>query len=886
MKKVLLVIGGVIAGLAVLVVLALGIALFYLAGFDPNAHKAEIESRFQAATGHALHLDGNLALTFYPWLGLSIDKLSVGNAAGFGNDPLLAVGHAEFRIKLLPLLNSEYEIDTVKLTGVRANLQVNAKGDNNWAMASSAGSAPASAPASGGGSAHLNKLVIGGVDIHDFRIVYDDRSNKTHYDLDNINLQVGTLVYGQPLAIAATLRATSHDPELRAELKLDGTALYNLDTGVYRLDPLQLDATLAGTTVPEGSSTLKLATSLQFDSKQHTLTLPDLQLTGLDAHIGSKVEMSELDRASPSVKAQLNVEGKDLAQIFRVIGHDELANRIRSLDSKFTIDASIDKQRDALSVPKLQAALLGATVDGSLTSPDGSKLQGQLQAQGPDLPTLIETAATLQGPKGKALADTGHKLAGMSNKRFMVKMDFSGDQRKQNIEVTKLDVDALGLTLTGTLSASNVTTSPAYQGKLSLPAFNARDLLQQLAPTGLHTKDPKVLQKVGFDAEFAGTTNSFNLKQLTLALDDTKIKGKADVSDLANLKATFDIDIDKIDVDRYLAPTDKGGSSDKADSNSAAAPLPLDELRRLNLKGALAIGQLTFSGLKFSDIKVPLDAANGMIALNPMKASLYGGSFNGKVGLDATGKEAVSSVATTLSKIDLGPLEQDLMHASYVTGKGNVDLQIEGHGNDSVALRRNLNGSGKLQLDDGVLMGTDIGATLTAVETMIRSKRLVDMPKGGETKFNNFAATLAIHNGVITSNDLTIKAPGWHVAGTGTLADLRSETLDFNLVATTDQSTATVGTTKYDIGGHQLPIACGGRLDGPRCLPDLKAIISATLGNVKDTLKSLLKGDSGASNTTNNAANNNGAQPSSNEAKPAQKPADKVINLLNKAFKR
>jgi AsmA protein len=273
-----------------------------------------------------------------------------------------------------------------------------------------------------------------------------------------------------------------------------------------------------------------------------------------------------------------------------------------------------------------------------------------------------------------------------------------------------------------------------------------------------------------------------------------------------------------------------------------------------------------------------------------MKASLYGGSFNGKVGLDVTGKDAVSSLAATLSKIDLGPLEKDLMNSSYLSGKGNVELSLQAKGDDSVVLRRNLNGNGKLVVEDGVLSGTDIGATLMAVETMIRAKRLVDMPKGGETRFNNFSSTLAIKDGVVQSDDLLIKAPGWNVSGKGTLANLRNETLDFDLLATVDQTTATVGTSKYDIGGHQLPIGCSGSLSGPRCLPDIKAIASATIGNVKDKLTSMLIDKLGGKNDTATDAAKNGAQAAPNEAKPAEKPAesnkDKAINLLKGVLKR
>ncbi len=288
------------------------------------------------------------------------------------------------------------------------------------------------------------------------------------------------------------------------------------------------------------------------------------------------------------------------------------------------------------------------------------------------------------------------------------------------------------------------------------------------------------------------------------------------------LQGSFAVEIDSINADRYMASATNAA---KETSTAAPKPLPVEQLRSLNMQGAINIGQLTVSGLKLSKIKVPLQSGKGVVTLNPVTASLYGGSFNGNLGLDATGTTPLAKVSTTLSQIDAGLLMQDFMKTNYVAGLGSIELSLEGRGNDSLSLKHNLNGSGKLLLDNGVLRGVDIGATLTAIETMLRSKKLVDLSGGGETRFNKFSATLSIKDGVVNSNDLAIKAPGWQVTGMGTLADLRRDAFDFDLVASVDPATATVADQKYDIGGHKLPIACKGSFASPRCLPDAKAIL-------------------------------------------------------------
>ncbi|HHX82728.1 MAG TPA: hypothetical protein GX696_07090, partial [Pseudomonadaceae bacterium] len=84
-------------------------------------------------------------------------------------------------------------------------------------------------------------------------------------------------------------------------------------------------------------------------------------------------------------------------------------------------------------------------------------------------------------------------------------------------------------------------------------------------------------------------------------------------------------------------------------------------------------------------------------------------------------------------------------------------------------------------------------------------------------------------NGVVSTQDLSVKAPGWKLSGNGTLVDLGRDTIDFHLLVEIDEATVTSSETEYDLGGYSLPIACSGSINGPRCLPDAEQIIAAAV---------------------------------------------------------
>ena len=118
--------------LAGLVVVALVALVILVTKIDPNEHKEWLEARFHKETGRAISLDGPVAVTLYPWLGVEAGNVSIANTGQFGAEPLASLDYLKLRIKSLPLLREEYEVDTVAVRGAVINLVRNEQGIANW----------------------------------------------------------------------------------------------------------------------------------------------------------------------------------------------------------------------------------------------------------------------------------------------------------------------------------------------------------------------------------------------------------------------------------------------------------------------------------------------------------------------------------------------------------------------------------------------------------------------------------------------------------------------------------------------------------------------------------------------------------------------------------
>ncbi len=184
--KIAALILGAVLVLAAVLVLVLRLAL------DPNRYKDDIVQLVQTHTGRELRIDGPISLSVFPWLGLELTRVSLGNAPGFDATPFAQADSAGVRVALLPLLRREVIVDTVALHGLNLNLARNRKGEANWDDLFTAHDGTAT----GGG---LAAFALGGVDVRDARISWRDEASGAAYSVQHLALRTGRFVPGEPV---------------------------------------------------------------------------------------------------------------------------------------------------------------------------------------------------------------------------------------------------------------------------------------------------------------------------------------------------------------------------------------------------------------------------------------------------------------------------------------------------------------------------------------------------------------------------------------------------------------------------------------------------------------------------------------------------------------
>jgi AsmA protein len=346
--------------------------------------------------------------------------------------------------------------------------------------------------------------------------------------------------------------------------------------------------------------------------------------------------------------------------------------------------------------------------------------------------------------------------------------------------------------------------------------------------TSLKRNTPPLDAKLALNGNYSLKPEALAV-DLTAKLDESTIKGKASMARAKVAAYEFDLNIDKLDLDRYLASSEKkkepGKKEEpqKKEKAEADAPVDLSGLKGLNAKGRVEIGALQVQGLKLAALKTEIRAADGRAEIGPHSANLYEGTLAGNLALDGNANRVV--LKETLSNIAIGPLLRDFAQQDRLEGKGNLALDVNTAGKSVNAMKSALNGTAKVNLRDGAVKGVDIGAIINKARSALGSQPAQAADGSKErTDFSELNATFAIKNGVAHNEDLDVRAPLFRVTGAGDI-DIAKSTISYVAKAAVVASTkGQGGRERDDLAGLTVPVKLSGPLDGMKYEVDYRAV--------------------------------------------------------------
>lgn len=913
-------------GIGGLIVLLIAVVAFVAATFNPNDYKPYIVKMVQEKKQRTLHLDGDIKLTFWPKIGADLGKLSLSEHNS--DVQFAAMNSAKVSLAVLPLLKKELVVDTVYVDGVTANIVRHKDGTTNFDDLMSKDNE----------ESEKIKFDIDGIHVTNASVNLADEMTDANYSISNFNLTTGHVALKQPFELATDFELAASKPYVHAKANIKGN--FMADPDAKHFVAKGLDALVTGDLVTAKNASVKVSGDIDVMPENMTFLVDSLKLVVSGDMNGAKLagelnapslkilkdEISgkeasltfSQDKAGQTMQAKVTLadikgspkafeSGGVKADISSKNGNDSMQANIALADIKGSLKA-VQSSGVSGTINMKQGA---RTVEGKFSSP----FAGNLEQMVFDLPKLAGNLDVKDPtlPNGAVKGEFALKLhTDVKNQQVASNFNLNLDNTKLNGDVAvanfskpnikfNLNADTLDLNkLMGNKAASNSTDKTAKSKPTDLSA------LSQLLLDGRVTINQLIYDKYrlsGINFGIKADGSQLNINPFAVKFDETNIKGGFGISRFAKPIYHFDLDIDKLDADKYITKTDAKSPQTKPDVD---APIDLSALKQINADGELRVGWLKLANVKSTNVRIKLQADEGVAQLAPFSANLYEGSMNGSLRVDARSTPSIA-FKQNMAGIAIGPLLVDAINNDMLEGKGTLNVDVTTQGNTVGALKKSLAGTAALNLVDGAVKGIDIAGKYRELKSKInilKTQTSVVSDQKQKTDFSEMKASFNIKNGVAHNDDLTMKAPLFRLAGSGDI-DIGNQSLNYTAKPTLVKTLkGQEGADLNALDGLTIPVKVSGTFSAPKYGIDYSAVGVALAksnltdkmggsnnqavkdllgGNKEDALKSLLGGkkkDTPAADTTGAAPATEPA-PATTEAKP-ESAEDKAKKKLNK----
>ena len=219
-----------IGGLVALAAIAVAAALFIVDG-------AFVKSRLEQAMkekNRTLSIEGTPKVRLFPVAGIALGKTSISEPAS--DRVFVALESAEVALRTMPLLSGEVALETLKVSGLRANVVRRKDGTMNYSDL-----AGAKDKASARGEA-LPRIRVAEVLIEKAQLSYRDEASGQELNVAELNVKTGRLDGQTPGDVAVSARITGKKPEVDLRAQAGGALRFDLAKSEFGFDKFGMQA--------------------------------------------------------------------------------------------------------------------------------------------------------------------------------------------------------------------------------------------------------------------------------------------------------------------------------------------------------------------------------------------------------------------------------------------------------------------------------------------------------------------------------------------------------------------------------------------------------------------------------------------------------------------
>ena len=773
-------------------------------------------------------------------LGITVTNLRVADDPRFAATPLIRAHELTFSLGWFSLLTGAPTISDVVLDRPEIQIIRNEYGDLNIL-------APAHPLTAGFRSAHANNAAV---HARQAKLYLVDRSSEKPEELR---------LHG----VTATLQ-WSHERRVRIEvsgaLSEDSSRTFSVTGTVGTAAPLsewsrnEVDLDVRAESLPQVLVTrtwrfienqlpayLRPSGSLNLSARV-TGRLDRPRLSGLDVTgtlLGGTVDNARLtgevdfSKASPwnraSAKGRLDLEPVQLDQLRQVPWVERITPTGLRVHQPFQVSNVFEGPLDDL------------TVQGTVVADDNTVQYGGWFLKEPGIAARVAVNLRLR-PDRIVIDESEVRL-------HNAKVPFSGVIVHEPEHLVQLRIQADDVALAGWQGllpkAADYQLDGSVSARLSLrqrsgPRTEPPSLRGTLDLANVHVIGPPGTNRSvkGLQGELAFRGDDIEVRDLQLrsGLSDLRVRGL--LVNLSQPTLHYSLHSDLLNLGDVT-----GDPAYRAHSFSDVVHEGSAELREgiVSLRGYLSSASGQFGGNAYQNLQSIVQWSRGALTVRRLSVETLGGAIHGH--------GAITSRNSQGFEVELHPEAENLdanrllalfpgYPADSVNGQLSLEGQFRGSGADWPSLVRNLNGRGRMTLNNGVLANFNpvrgVLATLHAVEGIdpidTAGPAFLSLVRDDRTSLESVEGRFTIHQGKVRSDDMRLLSDDYSIVGRGSMDPDGKVAMQATLVLSPAFSRDLSGRYRnvrylFDAEGISLPFRLTGQLPDVAFQPDVPQLV-------------------------------------------------------------
>ena len=344
------------------------------------------------------------------------------------------------------------------------------------------------------------------------------------------------------------------------------------------------------------------------------------------------------------------------------------------------------------------------------------------------------------------------------------------------------------------------------------------------------------------DIELVPQGKGVILRRVALDADDASITATGTLTSLSPIEGKVEARAATLNFDRLLAFLNDFGGAAPAGSAPSATPGTPASPGVGRIEFALTADEAVAGGLKLTALSTKAHVTPAGVTLDPMAFGLFGGRYEGTMHVTSDAEPRFAWKAK-VSGMNMADVMGFAGSPGTITGTLSGTLVLDGVGLDMERALRTSRGTARLDVANGTMAGLSLVRTVVTslsgrggITTSAASGvQATTSGAGGNERFSQLGATLALGGGVMRTNDFAMTSPDADLTGAATLSLAKMAADMKGRVRLSEKLSKEAGTDLYrytqENGRVTLPASVSGPLDNLSVRVDIGAAATRAIQN-------------------------------------------------------